>query len=274
VKGALPAVLRAATVLAAVIAVFCPPAMAARREVDLKLVLAVDVSFSMDTGEQKVQRQGYVEALRHPEVIDAITSGLLGRIAVTYVEWGGINSQVVRVPWTVIDGKASAEKLAERLSAASYENLHRTSISSALLFAARILATPDFAAPRRVIDISGDGPNNQGLPVTAARDAAVAQGIVINGLPILTNPFNFDGYFDIPNVDEYYQDCVIGGTGAFILRVTDSKQFAEAIRRKLVLEISERPAHVQPVADVVKPARVDCLIGEKMWRNWRDNLDQ
>jgi len=248
--------------------------MAAPVEVDLKLVLAVDVSFSMDTGEQTVQRQGYVEALRHPEVVDAITSGLLGRIAVTYVEWGGNASQVVRVPWTVIDGKASAARLAELLNAASYEQLHRTSISSALLFAARSLDTPDFAAPRRVIDISGDGPNNQGLPVTAVRDQVVAQGIVINGLPILTNPLNFDGFFDIPNVDEYYQDCVIGGTGAFILPVTKTSQFADAIRRKLVLEISERPARVQPVAATVKPPRIDCLIGEKMWRSWRDKLDQ
>lgn len=266
--------LLAAIVLAAALAIACPPAMAAPREVDLKLVLAVDVSFSMDTGEQTVQRQGYVAALRHRQVIDAITSGLLGRIAVTYVEWGGSASQVVRVPWTVIDGKASAEKLAERLDAAPYQNLHRTSISSALLFAARSLATPDFAAPRRVIDISGDGPNNQGLPVTAVRDQVVAQGIVINGLPILTNPLNFDGFFDIPNVDEYYEDCVIGGTGAFILPVTGTGQFADAIRRKLVLEISGRPARVQPAAATLKSPRVDCLIGEKMWQNWRDNLDQ
>ena len=221
-----------------------------------------------------MQREGYIEALRHPEVIAAITSGLLGRIAVTYVEWGGSDSQMVRAPWIMIDGKASAERLAGLLKAADYEQLHRTSISSALLFAARNLDTPDFAAPRRVIDISGDGPNNQGLPVTAVRDAVVAMGIVINGLPILTNPLNFDGFFDIPNVDEYYEDCVIGGTGAFVLPVTDTRQFADAIRRKLVLEISGLPARVQPVAATVKSPRVDCLIGEKMWRNWRDNLDQ
>ncbi len=273
-RGALTGVLRILAVLAAVIAALCVPAAAAPVEVDLKLVLAVDVSFSMDTGEQAVQRQGYVEALRHPQVIAAIASGVLGRIAVTYVEWGGSDSQVVRVPWTVIDGKASAEKLAELLNAASYENLHRTSISAALLFAATSLDTPDFAAPRRVIDISGDGPNNQGLPVTAVRDAVVAEGVIINGLPIMTNPLNFDGFFDIPNVDEYYEDCVIGGTGAFIIPITDTKQFAEAIRRKLVLEISARPALIRPVADIVKSPRVDCLIGEKMWRSWRDNLDQ
>lgn len=244
-------------------ALLATPAQAAT-PVDLELVLAVDASYSMDTAEQAAQRKGYIKAFLDPEVIDAITSGTVGRIAITYLEWGGKNSQVVRVPWTVIDGRASAESVAKRLSAASYEPLGHTSISAALLFAAKSLATPDFVAPRRVIDISGDGSNNDGLPVTSARDAVVAKGIVINGLPILINPRYSDDFFDVPDLDVYYEDCVIGGAGAFVIPITASSHFVDAIRRKLVSEISQGTDLTQPLPVVAHIRRVDCFIGIKL----------
>jgi hypothetical protein len=256
------------------IAMTPPAAVAAETEVDLELVLAVDVSLSMDQGEQKVQRDGYIAAFRHPDVIDAITSGLLGRIAVTYVEWAGTAAQIVRVPWTVIDGPQSAERFAAFLVSAPFERVYRTSISAVLAFAAVNLDANDYVAPRRVIDVSGDGANNQGLPVTAVRDAVVARGIVINGLPILTNPLNYDGFFDLQEIDIYYEDCVIGGTGAFIVPVTDQAQFATAIRRKLVLEIAQGPVRARPVAVVTAEPRIDCLVGEKMWNSWRNRQDE
>jgi hypothetical protein len=241
----------------------------AATEVDLELVLAVDVSLSMDAGEQKVQREGYVEAFRHPEIVSAISSGMLGRIAVTYIEWAGSGMQRVRVPWTLIDGAESALRFAEALEAVPYERVYRTSISSALLRAAASFETSGFASPRRVIDVSGDGPNNQGPPVVLARDAVVAKGIVVNGLPIITNPLNYDGFFDLAELDVYYEDCVIGGTGAFIVPVTDPAHFAGAIRRKIVMEIAAAAPRALPAAEVQRLPRIDCLIGEKMWESWR-----
>lgn len=239
-------------------------------EVDLELVLAVDVSLSMDAGEQKVQREGYIAALRHPDVISAVASGMLGRIAVTYLEWAGAGIQQVRVPWTLIDGEESAARFADLLAAAPYERLYRTSISSVLLHAAASFEASGYVAPRRVIDVSGDGPNNQGPPVLAARDAVIARGIVVNGLPILTNPLNYDGFFDLQELDIYYEDCVIGGTGAFIVPVTEAGQFASAIRRKLVMEIAAAAPRARPAAEVLREPRIDCLIGEKMCESWRD----
>ena len=262
--------------LAAGLAIAMAPltAVAAETAVDLELVLAVDVSLSMDQGEQKVQRDGYIAAFRHPDVIDAITSGLLGRIAVSYVEWAGTAAQIVRVPWTIIDGPQSAERFAAFLVSAPFEQVYRTSISAALAHAAMSLDANDFVAPRRVIDVSGDGPNNQGLPVTAVRDAVAGRGIVINGLPILTNPLNYDGFFDLQEIDIYYEDCVIGGTGAFIVPVTDVVQFAAAIRRKLVLEIAQGRLRAEPAAAILAEPRIDCLIGEKMWNSWRNRIDE
>ncbi|WP_300031135.1 DUF1194 domain-containing protein [uncultured Roseobacter sp.] len=244
--------------------------LAAPLEVDVELVLAVDVSRSMSAEELEIQRRGYAEALTSPQVINAVTGGLLGRIAVTYVEWAGEYSQHVLVPWQLISGPAEAEAMAQTILGAGPPGLRRTSISGALLFAADAFENNGFEGLRRVIDVSGDGPNNQGAPVLAARDAVLARGIIINGLPLMTRDALSD-MWGLPDLDEYYQDCVIGGTGAFVIPVLDWGQFAAAVRRKLVLEIAapRAPARVVPAAS---HAPYDCLTGEKMWRENRPFL--
>ena len=223
-----------------------PDPARAETPVDLQLVLAVDISRSMDQDEQTLQRAGYVAALRDPDVIRAIEGGPLGRIALTYVEWAGHGLQTVLVPWTLIDGAEAAGRVADTLAAAPLQRLRRTSISHALTFSAAHFETSGFASPRRVIDISGDGPNNQGFTVTAARDAVLEQGITINGLPIMLKTGFPSGFFDVQNLDFYYEDCVIGGFGAFLVTVQDPGEFAGAIRRKLILEIAGRTSRPAP----------------------------
>ncbi|WP_182084870.1 DUF1194 domain-containing protein [Aureimonas sp. ME7] len=244
--------------------------------VDVELVLAVDVSWSMDRGEQEIQRNGYIAALRSPELHAAIADGAYGRVAITYVEWAGDTSQTIVLPWTLIDGKASAEAFAYRLAAAEPDRRRRTSISSAIDFAADLFDRNEFEGTRRVIDVSGDGPNNQGRPVTQARDAATARGITVNGLPLMTQGAG-DGYGSwgsIPDLDRYYETCVIGGPGAFMIPVNDWEQFPEAVRRKLVLELADAAPRLEQVPAVSKvtyePAEANCLIGETLWQRNRD----
>jgi len=208
--------------------------------VDLELVLAVDVSRSMDSGELALQRFGYADAFRHPSVVSAIASGPNGRIAVTYVEWAGPDVQQVIVPWFLVDGADAARAFADSLTFGALGSRRGTSISGGLLFAATLFQENSFTGLRRVIDLSGDGPNNMGLPVVAARDAVVAQGIVINGLP-LTLKRPTDRFYNIENLDIYYEDCAIGAPGAFLVAAHDPAGLAAAIRRKLVLEIAGRP---------------------------------
>lgn len=250
---------------------------AAQAEVDLALVLAVDISRSMDYDEQLIQRRGYADAFRHPEVLDAIRTGVTGRIAVTYVEWSGPGLQRVIVPWMIVDGSASAGMFADQLAENPIVRWQGTSISGGLMFAADLLRTSGYSPLRQVIDISGDGPNNMGLPVERVRDEVVGRGITINGLPIMlkreSDPF---AGFGIDNLDDYYQSCVIGGAGSFIVPVTAAEELAEAIRRKMVLEIASvpvGPGYVAPDRIRVVPATeapaVDCLIGEKLRRNFR-----
>jgi hypothetical protein len=255
-------------VAAGVLAWLCAAA-AARAEVpvDLELVLAVDVSGSMDQGEQALQRRGYVEALAHPDVAAAVRSGPYGRIAVAYVEWAGPNSQVLTVPWTLLEGGADAEDFAAGLAEAPPARFRGTSISGALGFAAPLFDGNGFAGLRRVIDVSGDGPNNAGAPVEPVRDAVLEAGIVINGLPLqLDAPV----YLAVGgrSLADYYRDCVVGGPGAFVIPVTERDQLLESIRRKLVLEIAGLPARLVPAAETVQPAPVDCLVGERLRRNW------
>ena len=247
-------------------------ALAQETEVDLELVLAVDVSRSMDPGEQDLQKQGYMAALQHPEVLAAIRSGFLGRIAVTYVEWAGPASQATIAPWTLIDGEASAEAFTAGIADRPISYLHGTSISGALAFAAGLFDDNQFRATRQVIDVSGDGPNNMGAPVLAVRETVLAKGITINGLPIMIGGESFGGY-NIRELDIYYEDCVIGGPGAFLLTVQNIDRIAEAIRRKLVLEIAGAPPRIVPAAATfLEPERrIDCLIGEKLRRRWMDN---
>jgi hypothetical protein len=239
--------------------------------VDLELVLAVDVSWSMDYDEQILQRAGYIAAFRHPEVIAAIESGDWGRIAVTYVEWAGSGSQQVKVPWRLVDGADTASAFADELAATTISRMRRTSISSALDYVGGLFGGSGFEGMRRTIDVSGDGPNNMGRPVTLARDALLAKGVTINGLPIMIKGSNPGGYFNLRDLDLYYEDCVIGGSGAFMITVDDPSSFAEAIRRKLVLEIASAVPRVVP-AQLERPApRVDCLIGERQWQEWQGN---
>ncbi|MBK1623736.1 DUF1194 domain-containing protein [Afifella marina] len=237
--------------------------------VDLELVLAVDVSWSMDYDEQVFQRAGYVAAFRDPEVIEAIRSGGWGRIAVTYVEWAGSSLQEVIVPWTLIEDAASAHAFADKLDTTTTGRLRRTSISGALGFSFSAFDDSGYAGLRRVIDVSGDGPNNQGLPVTVERDRLVSEGVIINGLPILLKGSGGRGFMSIPNLDVYYEDCVIGGTGAFALPIRDVSEFSTAIRQKLLLEIADYPPEKTLVQDAQDAPRVDCMIGEKMWMRWR-----
>jgi Protein of unknown function (DUF1194) len=243
------------------------PAFASDVPVDLQLVLAVDVSPSMDVDEQRIQRAGYVAAFRDPTVIQAITSGPLSRVAVAYLEWARPGFSVVAVPWSLIANTADADAFAARLAAAPRVSEIGTSISTGLLIASGLFASSGFTSPRREIDVSGDGPNNAGFPVNQTRDMLVRNGFVINGLPIMIKLVPADG--DIPDLDAYYQDCVIGGPGSFVIRVQDASQFEEAIRRKLVQEISGLTPAVIPAAFVTtEPLTVrqpvDCQIGEKI----------
>lgn len=245
----------------------------AQERVDVNLVLAVDVSWSMDRDEKQVQRDGYVAAFRDADVIRAIREGGWGAIAVTYVEWAGTGLGQVLVPWQRIHDAATANEFADKLAAAPIGRLTRTSISSAMRISQALLEQSPFAGARRVIDISGDGPNNQGPPVDETRDALVGQGITINGLPVMFKRANPSGYPSVENLDVYYEDCVIGGTGAFIVTVTDTSQFAAAIRRKLLLEIASAQPRVVPAQAERREGGTDCLIGEKMWEMWQRRIN-
>jgi Protein of unknown function (DUF1194) len=254
-------------VLAAVLWVATlPPALAADTPVDLELILAVDVSRSMDADEQQFQRDGYVAALTHPEVVAAIAGGRHGKIALTYVEWAGPDTQYKVVDWRAIDGPASAKSFADALARAPIQRFHGTSISHSLTFVAPQFDHNGYEAARRVIDVSGDGPNNMGIPIEVAREPVIRAGITINGLPIMIK--RPAGFASISDLDVYYEDCVIGGFGAFLVVVQSADQFAEAIRRKLVLEIAGTQPQIVPAAAVASGDRMDCLIGEKLREQW------
>lgn len=205
--------------------------------VDLELVLAVDVSGSVDPTEAKLQRTGYVSALTHKHVLSAIRSGYLGRIAVAYVEWADSHRQSLVVDWTLIDGEKTARAFTEQLDAAPFLRGRFTSISAVIDFALPMFDNNGFEGTRRVIDVSGDGANNSGGLVNAARDAAVRAGVIINGLPIVNErPQRFGP--QVANLDLYYRNCVIGGPGAFVVVARDFESFALAVRKKMVLEIA------------------------------------
>ncbi|HRD78191.1 MAG TPA: DUF1194 domain-containing protein, partial [Hyphomicrobiaceae bacterium] len=208
-----------------------------RIEVDLELVLAVDISYSMDPEEQRLQRDGYVLAFRDKALWAAIAGGKNQRIAVTYVEWAGPPIQSIILPWTLVDGPAAAEKVAALLSAQPISRGRMTSITGILEFSDALFGTAGFKGLRRTVDISGDGPNNAGGLVTTARDKLVAKGIVINGLPVMLK-LGQSGFFDIVDLDEYYTECVIGGAGSFVIPIRSREEFVSATRQKLILEIA------------------------------------
>ena len=188
----------------------------AATQVDLQLVLAVDVSRSIDEVEAELQRRGYVEALTNERVIDAILSGEHKRIALCYTEWAGTHYQVVVIDWSVIDSPAAARRFADKLAEAPRTSQSWTAVGAAMAFAAQRFETSGFESKRRVIDISGDGRTNDGPPAELVRDKLVAQGIVINGLPVMMNRTNFGRPPDT-GLDKYYEENVIGGPGSFMI---------------------------------------------------------
>ncbi len=232
--------------------------------VDVELVIAVDVSYSMDPDEQALQREGYVLALTSKEFLQALRQGAHGKIAVIYFEWAGQSDQKILMPWRVIDGPESADAVAAEIARAPIRRASRTSISGALRFAKPLFDDSGYKGLRRVIDVSGDGANNAGPLVELMRDDVLAAGITINGLPImLKRPYT--GTMDIDNLDEYYEDCVIGGPGAFVIPIREREKFIEATRTKLVLEVAGRQPEPQTVPTASR-ARVSCTIGERLWQ--------
>jgi hypothetical protein len=233
--------------------------------VDAEVVLAVDVSYSMDPDEQALQREGYMAALTSREFLQALKQGMHGRIAMTYFEWAGQHHQQIIVPWRLVDGPESADGFAADIGRARYTRASRTSISSALLFAAPLFEGSGFRGVRRVVDVSGDGVNNNGPLMVPTRDEVLAKGITINGLPILLKRPNAST-LDIEQLDIYYEDCVIGGPGAFVIPIKERNQFKEAIRTKLVLEIAGRTPERRTVPVSAAAPRISCTIGERLWQ--------
>jgi hypothetical protein len=245
----------------------CPSAVLPHAvAVDVELVLAVDASSSIDGKEFVLQREGYVAALRHPDFIRAVQAGRHGRIAITYFEWGRTPRPASWVRWTVIDGPDSAAAFARQVLSRPLYRAGGTSISAAITHGS-LLFLNAFEGDRKVIDVSGDGVNSTGDPVEEARDRAVRDGVVINGLPIMIRPS--PAY---PEIDRYYAACVMGGPGSFSLPIRSPSEISTAIRRKLILEVSGLTPG--PVVVVAAAAPVNCLIGEEKRRNSVDPFFQ
>lgn len=237
-----------------------------RPTVDVELILAVDVSYSMDMDELAIQREGYAQAIVSKEFLQALRSGPNGKIAVTYFEWAASSDQKIIIPWRLIDGPETADAVANEIMKTPIRRASRTSISGAIYFAMPLFKEDPYQGLRRVIDISGDGPNNNGAPVTGARDEALSKGIVINGLPIMVKEPSYST-MDIDNLDWYYEDCVIGGPGSFVVSIKDREKFKEAIRTKLLLEVAGREPERPVVRVADREPRVSCMIGEKIWQD-------
>ena len=234
--------------------------------VDIELIIAVDVSYSMDMDELAIQREGYAQAIVSKEFLQALKSGPNGRIAVTYFEWAASSDQKIIIPWRLIDGPETADAVAAEIMKTPIRRASRTSISGAINFAMPLFDEDPYRGLRRVIDISGDGPNNNGAPVAVARDAAIEKGIVINGLPIMVKEPSYST-MDIDNLDFYYEDCVVGGPGSFVVTIKDREKFKEAIRTKLLLEVAGRTPDRPVVPVAAKEPRVPCMIGERIWQD-------
>jgi len=231
------------------IAICALGAARAAERVDLALVLAADVSRSVDADKFELQRKGYAAAITDRRVLDAIRSGTRRRIALMYIEWSGLFSQQVVIDWTVIDGARAAQAFAEKLLESPRSFADRTSISAGIDFAVKQLAKLPYFAERQTIDVSGDGTNNSGLPITAARDAAVALGITINGLVILSeHPLPWNPAHTNPpgGLAAYYRANVVGGPGAFVMQAKDFNSFGDAIIKKMIAEIAANPRALRP----------------------------
>jgi hypothetical protein len=231
-------------VLALLAILFASTLARAAERVDLLLVLAADVSRSVDQPKFKLQRDGYAAALSDKRVLAAITSGRHQRIAVCYVEWSGVMAQKLMIDWMIIDGPDSARRFGDSLLELPRSFSDRTSISGAIDFAVNLLDQAPFQAERRTIDVSGDGTNNSGREVTLARDAALAKGIAINGLVILSDrPMAWNPEHTNPpgGLEKYYRDNVVGGPGSFVIVAEDFNSFGQAIIKKLIAEIAMTP---------------------------------
>ncbi len=237
-------------------------------EVDMQLILAVDISYSISLDEQDIQRRGYAAAFRDDEIIRAITNGYRGRIAVTYLEWAGQDTQIQLVPWTLISDRASARAFADRLEIAPVNRKGRTSLSQALSVAIDLFAQSPFVANRNVVDISSDGFNNNGPRIDRVRDRLVYNGVTINGLPLMAGADS--GPLSL--LDRYFQDCVTGGLGSFTEPVVNWREFGPTLKKKLIAEIAENsnPWQVAPLARIYLAGgdddtvpEMDCLFGEK-----------
>ena len=253
----------------------------AKQAVDLELVMATDVSRSIDQDEAQLQRQGIAGAFRSKQVIKAISSGFLRRIAVAYVDYSSAFHNKVVINWRILHNAKTANDFADELLRAPQTFGRRTSISDALELATKILETNDIEGTRRVIDVSGDGPNNWGGQVDLVRNAIVKKRITINGLPIINDRSRFMSRYYLPDLDKYYLGCVIGGPGAFLVVATNFKDFARAVRRKLILEIAAKPALIIPASyfaqrryGIQRPSyKKGCDIGEKMRAiPWDDDI--
>ena len=205
--------------------------------VDLQLVMAVDVSRSIDEVEAELQRRGYIESLTNDRVLDAILGGEHKRIALCYTEWAGQHYQRVVIDWTLIDSPQAARRFAEKLAEAPRTSQSWTAVGAALAHAGQRFVTSGYVSKRQIIDVSGDGRTNDGPPAEQVRDALVARGIVVNGLPVMMNRNNFNRPPDT-DLDKYYEDNVIGGPGSFMIVARDFNDFSRAVRTKLVREIS------------------------------------
>jgi Protein of unknown function (DUF1194) len=236
--------------------------------VDVELIIGVDVSYSMDIEELAVQREGYAQAIISKEFLQALTTGPNRKLAVTYFEWSAPNDQKIIVPWRLIDGQETADAVAHEIMKTPVRMGSSTSISGAISFAMPLFDENPYRGLRRVLDISGDGPNNTGAPVTGARDAALKRGITINGLPIMVENSSYSVMY-IDNLDLYYEDCVIGGPGSFVVSIKHRNEFKEAIRTKLILEVAGQTAERRIVPVVQSDSRVPCLIGEKIWQQYQ-----
>ena len=279
----------------ATLAMACVLALAAasdydwEKEIDLELVLAVDVSMSMNPQEISLQRQGYLDAFSNEAVVEAILMTGSGRVAVTYMEWAGKEHVRFAVPWMLIDSHESAKRFVEALKGDTPSRVDRTSISNALTQAGAAFDANDWHGLRRIIDISGDGPNNEGERLPGIRDELVARGITINGLAVMVEGAPLG--MGIDNLDEYYRHCVTGGSGSFVLSVRNWAHFARALELKLLQEITgttkpmwqwpEAEWMLQPVpAQVVPQSRysfakdrpIDCEIGERIWRRFMETF--
>jgi hypothetical protein len=263
------------------------PALAAEKiPVDLELMLAIDISGSIDAEEARMQREGYARALVDPQVVKAIRGGIHGKIALAYFDWSDSYMQTEVIDWVLIHDQASAEAVSRKLLEQPTRTARRTSITGAIGHAIPRFGAGPYKGVRQVLDISGDGPNNDGGPVDLARDKALAAGIIINGLPINNNRPSPWGFPALEDLDRYYEGCVIGGPGSFVVVAEDFKSFGEAVRRKLILEIASVP-QVPPAWQRIGPPVFQkvqsgasryskgCDIGERQSQEfWRRRIDQ